>query len=87
MKGPHPEATSKLIKVPLGSGNFMFDVAKPATTGKCVMDLLKSRRVLPARKQLGGMILVLCNKTTIHTFDKWRLQHIEHRTHKHERRS
>ncbi len=57
MKGPHPERTSYLIKVPLASGKFMLDIAKSAHTGECAMDWTKSRRVLPARKRLGGRSL------------------------------
>ncbi len=39
------------------SGKFMLDIAKSAPTGECAMDWTKSRRVLPARKRLGGRSL------------------------------
>ena len=38
-------------------GEFMLDIAKSAPTGECAMDWTKSRRVLPARKRLGGRSL------------------------------
>ena len=41
----------------------MLDIAKSAPTGECAMDWTKSRRVLPARKRLGGRSLPAVIKT------------------------